>query len=72
MFDCCVDVSMFGLMGTGVSVDWDDDVLGGLSDNVLFDVGDIIARLLWSGSILWAIGCNDKFCSDWLVSLTSN
>ena len=65
-------MSMFDSIGTGLSGDWGDDVLVGLSDNVLFDEGDVVVWLLWFGSIIWGIiGCNDKFCFKWLVSLTS-
>ena len=63
---------MFGSMGTEVLGDWGSDVLVWLSDNMLFNAGDVHVWLLWSGSILWGIGCNDKFRSNWLVSLTSN
>ena len=37
MSDWCIDVSMFGTKGTGLSGDWNGDVLLGISDNVLFD-----------------------------------
>ena len=61
---------MFGSIGTGLSGDWDDDVLVGLSDNVLFDGGDVVVWLLWFGSIAWGIGCNDVLL--WMtLSLTS-
>ena len=40
--DCCVDVSMFGSLGTRVSGDSGNDTLVGLSDNALFNGGDII------------------------------
>ena len=63
---------MFGSMGIGLPGDWGDDVLVELYDSILFHGGAIIVWLLWSGLIIWSIGCNDKFCSDWLVSLTSN
>ena len=70
--DCCADVSMFGSVGTGVSADWGDDVVVGLFDKLLSNGGNIIVWLLWSALILWNIGCNDKFCSGWLVSITSD
>ena len=66
------DMSMFGLVGTGFLGDWDDDILVGLSDNVLFNGGDVVNWLLWFGSMIWGIGCNDKFFCKWLLSLTSN
>ena len=69
LFAAVLFVSMFGSMGTGLSGDWGDDALVGY--NVLFDGSDIIVSLLWSGSILWDKGCNDKFCFNWLVYLTS-
>ena len=54
---------MFDSISTGLSGDWGDDVLVGLSDNVLFNGGDVVVWLIWFGSITWGIGCNDKFCS---------
>ena len=67
-----IDMSMFASIGIGLSGDWGDDVLVGLSDSVLFDGSDIIVWLFWFGSIKWGTGFNVKFCSDWLISLTSN
>ena len=64
-------MSIFGWIGTGLSGDWGDNVPVGLSDDVLFDGVDVVVWLLWFGSIIWGVGCNDKFCSEWLVSLTS-
>ena len=53
---------MFDSIGTGLSGDWGDDILVGLFA-VLFDEGDVVVWLLWFGSIIWGLGCNDKFCS---------